>query len=60
MKPTFSLNLNHKPVFPALGVIALAGSIGFIAKFWPLVISVFFAGIKIYIAASLFLDRFTF
>jgi len=39
-----------------IGAIALAGNIFLITK-WPLIISVFFASIKIYTAFSLFLNQ---
>ena len=39
-----------------IGAFALAGKIFLITK-WPLIISVFFASIKIYTAFSLFLNQ---
>jgi hypothetical protein len=42
---------------PIIGVIVLAGSIFLITK-WPLIISLFFATIKIYTAFSVFLNQF--
>ena len=48
MKISFSLLV--------IGIIALAGNIFLITK-WPLIISVFFASIKIYTAFSLFLNQ---
>ncbi len=39
------------------GVIALAGNIFLITK-WPVIVSIFFASIKIYTAVTLFLNQF--
>jgi hypothetical protein len=39
-----------------IGIIALAGNIFLVTK-WPLIVSLFFASIKIYTALSLFLNQ---
>ena len=41
---------------PTIGIIALAGNIFLVTK-WPLVVSLFFALVKIYTAFSLFLNQ---
>jgi hypothetical protein len=43
-----------------IGVIALAGNIFLVtkvAKLWPMIVSLFFASIKIYTVFSLFLNQ---
>ena len=42
---------------PTIGLIVLAGHIFLVTK-WPLIISIFFATIKIYTAVSVFLNQF--
>ena len=48
--------MNVRFAFLTIGVIVLAGYIFLVTK-WPLIISIFFASVKIYTAFSLFLNQ---